>query len=208
MSKNKRIYAFLNTLTNSVLPLFFWVFLLFGFDKPYIAVLTIITALIHELGHGLAIKAVGCTADAPGGHLTGFRIRQRKYTDYKSEIIILAAGPVANILFFALCFIIPLPQRDYMHLFGFINLATALSNLMPVEGYDGYRILCELLSSRNMTRALSRLEKLSFLITVVLTFAALYLMDKTDSGYWLFGIFFVSMVSKIGKSISCSIFEE
>ena len=46
----------LKTLSESILPIFFWVLMIFGMDVPYIAILTIIAAVIHEIGHIEAIR--------------------------------------------------------------------------------------------------------------------------------------------------------
>ena len=45
------------TVFTEVLSVVFWVLVIFGFDLPYVAVLTIAAALIHELAHLTAIFA-------------------------------------------------------------------------------------------------------------------------------------------------------
>lgn len=205
---NFSILRVLKILSESVLPLFFWVFLIFGFDVPYIAILTIIAAVIHEVGHLVAITFISQNTEVPRGHLSGFRIKQGNSISYQKSCIILAMGPAANLILF----ILTLPFRNclngYMGIFCIINLATAISNLLPVEGYDGYGIASQILLSKNHTDAIKQLERISFIFSVCATFFSLYLLDKFGSGYWIFGIFFAITVSKLMKSEKYDIFKE
>lgn len=207
--KQKLIYALLRILAlfaNSVLPMLFWILLIFGFDVPYIAILTIICALIHELGHILAISYMSSDSEIPSGHLSGFRIRRQSTLGYRKEIIILAMGPLFNIAVFLLTLLFEGALSGYVRIFGILNLATAISNLLPVEGYDGYGILSEIFMSRGNYRMLKRLEAFSFLFSITVTFFSLYLIDKFGSGYWIFGIFFAIMLTKLIKYGKSDIF--
>ena len=97
-----RIIEILQLFAGSVLPIIFWLSVIFGFDAPYFAILTIISALIHELGHGWAIAVLSDTGGGIRGHSTGFRIKTRSMLSYSREIAILLAGPFVNILIFLL----------------------------------------------------------------------------------------------------------
>ncbi len=94
-------------------------------------------ALAHELGHlaamfitGAGIRRLRLTACGPvieyGGDLT----RQQ-------EIGIVAAGPLAGILFACLCFLTDIPYLCYV---GAIALLAAMFNLLPVLPMDGGRL--------------------------------------------------------------------
>lgn len=203
-----RFLIFLECITSSVLPVIFWVLLIFGFDAPYIAILTIITAAVHELGHITAIIVLDGAAALPRGHLSGFRIRRRRALAYRAEIAVLLAGPMLNVALFLLTLPFFRLCNGYVAMLGAISLATALSNLLPIEGYDGYGVLYQLFSSREMNGAVRALESLSFIFSVVLTFLSLYLIDKFGSGYWIFSIFFFSTVTKIIKMEKMNVFRE
>lgn len=203
-----RIKEVLELLSGSVLPIIFWMSLIFGFDPPYIAILTIISALIHELGHILAIRFFTDKNCAIKGHASGFRITKGIPLSYKAEILILLAGPLSNILLFIL--LLPLGGRlhGYLRVFALITLATGLSNLLPVEGYDGYGALCELFKSIGHPHLIQRLEMLSFVLGTGITFLSLYMIDRFGEGYWLFGLFFFNTLSKIVNFGKYDIFEE
>jgi hypothetical protein len=111
----------------------------------------------------------------------------------------LFVGLLISILIFALSLPISSFLDGYVCILGLINLATAISNLIPVEGYDGYGILKQILSAKNMIGGIRTLDRVSFVFSVLATFLSLYLIDKADSGYWIFAVFFVMMISKLGK---------
>ena len=94
-------------------------------------------ALAHELGHlaalfmaGAVIRGIRITACGPvieyGGPITP-----------RGEMGIVAAGPVAGLLFAALCFITDVPFLIYT---GAIALLAAMFNLLPVLPMDGGRL--------------------------------------------------------------------
>ena len=208
MRNKRRVIEILELIAGSVLPIIFWVSIIFGFDLPYIAVLTIIAAVIHELGHYIAIAVL---SDAPApihGHSSGFRIKRTGRLSYKKEIVILLAGPLINLSVFLI--LIPFGNSlfGYMKIFGYVNLITCLSNLLPFEGYDGYNALRELFGYIGKESLERRLENASFVIGVGITFIALYLIDRFSEGYWIFGLFFFATVSKLAKFGKYAIFEQ
>ena len=185
-----------------ILPLLFWSLLIFAFDTPNFACLTIIAALIHELGHMIFGATRGVIRLLPSPHATGFRITPGKTVSYKDEIILLLGGPVLNFLFFFLAiFILKFTKNSYFFDFAFFNLITALSNLLPIKGYDGYRIIENLILLRTLdsSSALSLLSHFSFLFTASLMFISLYLLLKLGEGYWIFVLFFTSVALDIKK---------
>ena len=133
----KRLFS---TLTYQILPTVFWLAVIWGFDKPYVACLTLLSALLHEIGHLIAINHYSKKYSLPHGRLFGFKITKGAMLAYGEEAIVYAAGPLAN--FTAALFTIPLLSLwgEYACLLFYINLCTAISNLLPCEGYDGYGI--------------------------------------------------------------------
>lgn len=200
-----RTIEVLELLCSSVLPIIFWVSIIFGFDTPCVSILTITSAILHELGHYLAIFFLSSNGKLRG-HSSGFRIKQGHSLSYGKQITVLLAGPLLNIS----VFIVTLPFANlfdgYIRLFGYINLATGASNLLPLEGYDGYGALDELFryfSRDDLTRSL---ELFSFILSVCLMFISLYLIDRFSEGYWIFGLFFVTVLSKLAKFDKYNIF--
>ena len=97
----RRILKTLRLLADSVLPILFWLSLIFGFDAPYIAVLTVICAIAHELGHIAAIYLFTENAARITGHSSGFRIKRDSTLSYKKEIMILL-GIYSSVMFISI----------------------------------------------------------------------------------------------------------
>lgn len=194
----------LSYITYHILPSLFWLCVIFGFDTPFIAILTILSSLIHEIGHLIPLFFFSNTPLLPHGHITGFRIKRQGILPYKAEIAILTGGPLANII----CALVLLPFtrfcEGYIDIFLYINLLTSLSNLLPAEGYDGYGILYQIFEGSGISTR--HLERISFTVSAALTFFSLYLIGKFSQGYWIFGVFFISLASKISKMLKFNVF--
>lgn len=185
------------------LPLGFWLVLIFAFDKPYIAILTLIAAAAHELGHILAFMRY-TKKYRLFGVTSGLRLSSVTGLSYKEEMAVALAGPIANVFIFLFCtpFIL-LSFSEYAKIFGLVNLFTAVSNLIPIEGYDGYRVLnCFLNQYTKLKIPETITRSLSFLISAVLSLTALYLIRSFDGGYWVFFIFLASLVRAISSDRS------
>lgn len=193
------VLKLMKILSESILPIFFWLFLIFGFDVPYIAILTVIAAIIHESGHIAAISVLSANTEIPQGHISGFKIKRAHLLTYFEEGVILAMGPIFNLIAFAISLPFANLLDGYIGIFGIINLLTALSNLIPVEGYDGYGVLKQLCMATGKFSLIKLLDHISFLFSVCATFFSLYVIDKFGSGYWIFGVFFAIMMSKLIK---------
>ena len=203
-----RTIEIVELLSGSILPIIFWISLIFGFDAPYIAILTIISALLHEAGHCMVIRIVNGDDPKIRGHASGFRIKRSEALSYRDEIFILLGGPMVNILIFILTYPFKDVMRGYIGVLGLVNLMTGISNLMPFEGYDGYGALCQVFHSFGRYDLIKRLETLSFILSIAITFLSLYLIERFSEGYWIFGLFFFTVLSKLIKFGKYDIFGE
>lgn len=198
---NKRILLKLLDNFTRILPYAFWGLLIFSFDKPHFAVLTLIGSAIHECGHffaAYAVKSPTCFE----GKLYGMRIKISDGTmSYTGELFILCGGPLANLALFLIS--LPFLNNPYVAEFAFINALSALSNLLPIESYDGYRIieiLCALKGSGFV--AVRILRCVSFVFVFVIILFSLFLMAKLDTGYWIYFIFLFSLLRTLKRSIN------
>ena len=184
-----------------ILPYVFWGLLIFSFDKPHFAILTLISSAIHECGHLFAAAAVRSGAGLEG-KLYGMRIRISEGTmSYTGELIILSAGPLANLV----AFLVSLPSvtHPYIAEFAFINILSAISNLLPVESYDGYRIIEILCHSFGKSFIAARLLRyVSFVCVFIIVIFSLFLMAKLNTGYWIYFIFLFSLLRTLKRSIN------
>ena len=208
MHNNKfrgRILRFLQKI-GLFLPLVFWLLMLYAFDEPLAATLTLLAAIIHEFGHQLCAFCIQGGLSDMRSTLYGFRIKKNANQSFIKEFIVYASGPFANILAALLVFLIsisfPNSANEYLHSFIIINFATAFSNMLPIKGYDGYGMVSALLMHRNFSDTYFRLlSHVSFLISAFICILALYIMARIGDGYWIYGIFVFSLVSGSTESL-------
>ena len=199
----------INELTRSYFKYFktatsvlFWLLLIFGFGGPKEGMMTVISAAVHEAGHFFYTLLFLKSPSPPIGVLSGLRMKKRGVTSYGEEIMLYLSGPIANL---TLCILL-LPCLKFSWDFAkdliLINAFTMLSNLLPVEGYDGYGAILALSSMLGAEwRVRGMLRYISFSFTVLMTLVSLYLMYYLNGGYWIFAVFSISSLSFIKKSL-------
>ncbi len=194
-----------------VLPLFFWILMIYAFGTPLFGTMTLLSAFIHELGHLIPAFRLNNSA-LPRAEANGFRIKLSAALSYREDTLVTLAGPLANLIasgfLFFLYFLFG--KNGYIYLFAAVNLMTAISNLLPAKGYDGYRILENILTDKfgSMGNAEKILSVISRIFTVVLLFLSLFLLLKIGEGYWIFGLLFFSFMKEIKKSHASGILRE
>ncbi|MBR2467072.1 MAG: hypothetical protein IKB38_09125 [Clostridia bacterium] len=200
--KKTSIFAYIRGIIDSVLTVAFWTILIFAFDDAYTAVATLTAALAHEAGHKLAFFFFDSKASLPLPRLSGFRIKSRERLSYGKDIICAAAGPFTNIFICFLGLPILFKSPEAYCVFAVVNVATAATNLLPIKGYDGYKLLRSLALLFGDGRFfINIIEIFSFLSICLLTFISLYFIKSFGEGYWIFGVFFFSMISEIGRRL-------
>ena len=183
----------------ALLPSLFWGLIIFGFEKPYAAIITLLCALIHECGHLLMLpegSGIRCV-------LSGFRIKPGGMLSYRQRLVCYLGGPMANLATALFFLAFSMRGNEYLRDFALLSGATGLSNLLPIEGYDGYGILLTLADMCSADRRIySLLRVISLFIIILLTIFSLCLMDKIGEGYWIFAVFFSGLIKSIDKSLS------
>ena len=189
----------LKMISNRALPLLFWILLMLAFDTPMMTILTIAAALTHEIGH-IAVMAfiTDGKLTLPRAVISGLRLKSSRMLSYKEEAMVAAGGPIINLLVFIT--LIPFFNSDYILAFGMLNLLTAISNLIPINGYDGYRILGAILAYMGKTELNEGiLSYTSLLFSVFAVFSSLFFILKIGEGYWVFAVFFAILIKDILK---------
>ncbi len=191
----------LKILSERTLPALFWILLMLAFDTPAMTIATLMAAALHEIGH-IAVMAHLSRGklSLPRTVMFGLRLRENRLLSYKEEAFLALGGPLANII----AFIILIPLFDlcdgYFFIFAFLNLLTAISNLIPIKGYDGYKIIeCLLAPKMGIDKCARIISSISFLFSTVAVFASLFLIMKIGEGYWIFAVFFAILIKDILK---------
>ncbi len=182
------------------LPAIFFILLIFGFDKPFIGFFTILCALIHEAGHIIACKFLKVETSIKFA-ASGPRIKPHATLSYKDELIIAASGPCINIAVAILSFALGRLLKEALPIFGILNLFTALANLFPLRGYDGYRILNCIINIKKTAISERSLKKISLCINFFVCFISLYIILVVNSGYWIYFLFLCNAISDIKDAL-------
>lgn len=202
MHINERVMLIFSVI-EKLLPIVFWLLFLYGFDEPAVAGLTLIAAVIHECGHEFYLLFKRGHTSSLRGSLTGFRISTTAGLSYFEEAMLYFCGPLANFIAAAFSYVFLCFGSEYTMLFSIINIASGLANLLPVEGYDGYGIIRAVLSHLNAGKsAYMLLSAISLTVIFTMCFVSLYLMDRLDSGYWIYAVFITALISKISFSLT------
>jgi Zn-dependent protease len=201
--KKLRIFLrFLNLIT-LYLPTLFWILLIYGFDTPCTAGLTVISAIIHECGHGACLLLGKDKKSRLVGNLSGFRISRKTTDSYQADAALYASGPLLN--FAAALVAAPFIRTvgEYAFLFAVINAATGISNLMPIRGYDGYGLIRALLCRVDKWDALQeKFEFLSLLSVSLTLILSLYVLSRIGDGYWTAGLFILSLIKEATEGLN------
>ena len=145
------------------IKIFIFAFIFFITNKIEIYASVMIFALIHELGHLLCGLIIGFKPENLSIMLYGIKLNFKpNFNDYNKKIkkgnmitikkiIIALAGPMTNLLIFAITMTITAIKGDFIFLgisnktIIYSNLIIAVFNLIPIYPLDGGRIVHELL---------------------------------------------------------------
>ena len=187
--------------------------IIFTNEITYAAVY-IFCAAIHEIGHLSAAKRLGIKIREMSFDIAGARIiPQGHIPSYKKEFLLCASGPLASIL---LCLTVllftkisnpTLPISSLIELIStgnsvisaaaMFSLSQALFNLIPIDGFDGSRMLGAIVSYTIGERAAHSVSLiLSFAFALVLWMASVYALLRVGEGLSLFS-FSLCMFLKI-----------
>ena len=186
-----------------IFPFLVWCIFVFAMDTPYVAIATLISAFIHELGHEVAFLLIKKKSSLPRPRLFGFGIYYvRDNISYKEEIFLAVMGPLFNLIGIVIGGLVLGFGTDACEIFTVVNVATCISNLLPVKGYDGHKIaVCTARLFTSSDTPIRAIDGFSYFLITVLCFISLYLIGKIGEGFWIFFVFFSSLLSCTAKSI-------
>lgn len=157
-------------------------------DFSVFTAMVLISALIHETGHIVFLKAFGCEIRSitlmPFGAVID---SDEKILSYKREAAVALAGAVFNIcaglsalLFFAAV------KDIYSLFFAITNFTLAAVNLVPVKTLDGARALeAALYALLPYEKAQKCADTVSYFSFLFLTLGGLWLLNVTGCNFSL-----------------------
>ena len=155
--------------------------------RSYLSLAALVAAALHECGHILAAKLCRIPLVQMKLGIFGATLQtDRSLCSYGKEIILSAAGPLTNLLCFALCCIAN-AKSETAELFALASLVLAILNLLPISELDGGRIVyCTLASSFSVECAKRVVDALSFAIIFSLWALSVYLILRLGASLSLF----------------------
>ena len=188
---------------SNLLPSVFWILLIFGFEDVLTGLATLVCAVIHECGHLIAFIHSGQSNPRIRSVLSGMRIKSCAQLSYRQQIWIYLSGAALNIFTIPILLLPALYSNPFTKELITMNIATAVSNLLPIEGYDGYGALYTFFEMKEAGQKLYiALSFLSTSLIFLFSVFSLYLIDRKGGGYWIFAVFFISMIKCFNKSLS------
>ncbi len=161
--------------------------LLGGRIPQFFAAMT--AAALHEFGHIAAARLLGIRLSGLSLDLLGARLDTGKaLISYGDELRLAAAGPFVNLICFIAVYPLTLtfPSR-FVNTFVAASAGLCLLNLLPIESFDGGRIVSCLISMTiDADHARRILRVLSFFCIFTLWSASVYLLLKTATSLSLF----------------------
>ena len=138
--------------------------------RSYLSLAALVAAALHECGHILAAKLCHIPLVQMKLGIFGATLKtDRALCSYGKEIILAAAGPLTNLLCFALCCIADAKSEE-AELFALASFVLAILNLLPISELDGGRIvyctLASLLPVSVASRIVSTLSSKAYLATI------------------------------------------
>ena len=164
-----------------------WLITLIYFKPPYVPQMIIAVAM-HEAGHLACAKALGIRVKSMTLSMLGARIRCESIPSYGKEFLLAAAGPLAGIALFVICYLFnKFHVSEFLLSTGAVSLALAIFNLLPLPSFDGGRmIFCAACSIFSLDKALKISNTLGFISILLLWLLSVYLMLKIASGMAMF----------------------
>ena len=177
------------------LAIIYLLFMLFC-DKSGLAAMSLLAAALHELGHLAAARAMHIPIGAMRFDLLGARIDVKgRILSYEEEWLLCVAGPLSSLVFSLIGAFFWSHTRLAIS-FSCASLLLGLLNLMPIQTFDGGRMLeCALLSFTTPQKTGSVLRGCTFLFLWLLWAFSAYLMIKIADGISLF-FFTLSLLAR------------
>lgn len=131
--------------------------------------------LVHEIGHAVAVYMTGGRLSSLFFCGMGIKMipERLKIFPLKSEVVVLLAGPVVNVILF-----IVLNSFDRGNEFALLNLCAAVFNLLPYKILDGGTVINLISENRKYEKAVGVVLNVVRIFFVVVTFYMFAFLDR------------------------------
>ncbi len=128
---------------------------------------TLLAMLFHEAGHLLAARMLHIKVERLSFDVFGARITPRGLFSYKKEAVLAAGGPAASLLLGL--WLLPL-GGGFPTPLALSSLSLGVFNLLPIDSFDGGRILHGILAGKCRAERASKILALTSYLSLLFLF--------------------------------------
>lgn len=167
------------------LPTFVFFGVLILYDFNILSAIPFFSALLHELGHIIAMVLCGDSITSVKILPFGVDIKKApRLSSYKQDIIVTGAGIFVNIICLVTC--IFLPKNKAVDIFAISNLLLMFINILPIKSLDGGQLLEKFLLLKYDSETAERVTDItSFIFILILGSFAIWLLFSTSYNFTL-----------------------
>lgn len=182
-------FKFGNTRIIISFTFFALIIILISLNKTEFLYSTIIFAILHEIGHLLALKYFKILIEEFKVSLFGgnIKILNNNKIQYYQNAIISFCGPLVNLFFFVLFYLLNIFLKNkFINEIYVINLVLAAFNLLPFYNFDGGKILASILMNFLQEKTVNYIITItSFIILIPFTYLAVYIFMLDSKNFYL-----------------------
>ena len=182
-------FKFGNTRIIISFTFFALIIILISLNKTEFLYSTIIFAILHEIGHLLALKHFKISIEEFKVSLFGgnIKILNNNKIQYYQNAIISFCGPLVNLFFFVLFYLLNIFLKNkFINEIYVINLVLAAFNLLPFYNFDGGKILASILMNFLQEKTVNYIITItSFIILIPFTYLAVYIFMLDSKNFYL-----------------------
>ncbi len=160
-------------------------------DRTGIYLTLLLSVLIHELAHIVALFMFGCRIKAVKLIIGCLGIDYEDNGERSEKIVCLLAGPFANIILSAVAY-----SLKNEILFA-LNVVLAAYNLLPVRGLDGGSILTTVLMGIMTEKKIGLLLNIIALIISAMLFTVFIILLKNDAANYSLLLFSIYLLTPL-----------
>ncbi len=165
------------------------IIILISLNKTEFLYSTIIFAILHEIGHLLALKHFKISIEEFKVSLFGgnIKILNNNKIQYYQNAIISFCGPLVNLFFFILFYLLnKFLKNKFTNEIFVVNLVLATFNLLPFYNFDGGKILGSILMNFLQEKTVNYIITItSFIILIPFTYLAVYIFMLDSKNFYL-----------------------
>ena len=154
----------------------------------YLSLAAIIAAFFHEIGHLAVARLCSVPVKEMKLDIFGATIKlEKELCSYKKEAAIAIGGPMVNLLSFLMLFSIKAGWGGFMELFMAASLFLGILNLLPIENFDGGRLVyCFLIDRVPFSTAYRIYKAFSLVCLMALWMLSVYLILRVAASLSMF----------------------